>query len=143
MNQSSEANADNPYQSPQKDLEKQESNETGARRRFRKRLIPATLLWSISPLILLGYVVAAGIVLFVNIRYRWIEPNLESLKHLNQRVLSPPVVAHCVFAIAGAVCGIIAASAWMRGRWRRAVLLTSSFLLLMVLAGYVSSGMTE
>jgi hypothetical protein len=138
-NRSPEWENGNPYRSPEKTHEGP-LPQSEHRRRFRKRLIPATLLWSFCPVILLGYLCSIGTVVYVNVHRRWIEPDLEGLQYFNRRILSPPIVAHCIFGIAGALCGIFAASAWMRGNWRWAVVLTVSFCLLLAVVGYISSG---
>ncbi len=139
-NHATQSESGNPYRSPKKSDENDFSRQTSHRRRFRKRLVPATLLWLFSALILFGYLCAIGMVVYMNIQHRLIEPDLEELGYLNQLVLSPPIIAHCIFGIAGALCGIFAASAWMRGNWSRAVVLTGTFLLLMAFVGYIDAG---
>ncbi len=136
MSQLQSANADNPYRPPQRS-DQEESHDAETDHRFRSRVIPATLLWIISPLFFLGLLVPLFMILFFNIRYRWIEPDLEFLAYFNQLVICPPAVAFWAFGIGGSICGMISARAWMQGRWRRAATLTISFLLLIATASYI------
>lgn len=142
VNHSSQKNVENVYRTVHACCEQgSKVQEIGSV--FRKRLIPATVLGVIAPSILIAYLLFVGLCVYANIQYGWLDPDVEALSYINQRFVSPPVIVQCGFGIASSVCGIVAAFSWMRGRWRGAVTLTASFLLLIMLAIYVGSGMME
>jgi hypothetical protein len=105
--------ANNPYQAPQAPAIDAASLPT---KRFRLRLIPATLLYIFGGLGILGHLPVLGMRLWL-LATGGRQPVLRDV---------PPVWGSLAYVASGALA-IVAAAFWMRGRWKLAILATLVF----------------
>jgi ABC-type multidrug transport system permease subunit len=113
--------------------------ETTFPKRFRFRIIPGTvlLLFGIVSTLLIGTYIA--VLADATIQACWLHPNALEFESLQERPLSPPVIAAFVCWLVGTFFAYRAANAWYRGRWSRAARATIVIVVWMLLMAYVAN----
>ncbi len=128
-----------------KDSRRVQSEETNTEsatqvnRRFRKRIVPAIVLLLFSGMGMFGAGLYAYQVVSANIEHRLIAPNEKLLSSTNERLANPRHVASLLFTVAACIAGLIGTTAWMKGNWTRAILLTIWVFIYGGLANYIGS----
>ena len=107
-------------------------------RQFRRRIIPATLLFLIGAVQILGGAVMAVGAVFINLRYGWIVPNPDT-RTLNSVALTHANLTLWQLWFWSGVVAIGSAFAWLRGRWKLAWGTTGLWWLLAGLYSYLTS----
>jgi ABC-type Fe3+ transport system permease subunit len=133
----SEPDRSNPYRAPHASDERV-SAVPAPGRRFRFRVIPATLLWAVSALVLIWCSFMLGALAYFFVLQYWAASDPEELRFMLEELTKPPVIACFLSALSAGVCGMFGAAAWVRGRWQRAAVLSAAFILLLAFAGYVT-----
>ena len=108
------------------------------RRHFRRRIIPATLLFILGG----GWILVAagmyGAALYVHFQYGPIIP-LPETPTRNQLALTNANIFQRELELMSGIVAIVSACAWLRGRWRVAWATVALFLLLSGIHGATSS----
>ena len=108
-------------------------------RRFRFRIIPTTLLVIFGCLYTVGTGAYLIFAIYTEVQSRWLRPDPGYLELVQERQLSPQIVAAFSCAAVSTYFAFAAAITWFRGDWRlaaRRTLLLVIFLMLMAYIGF-------
>lgn len=130
----------NPYLSPATSIG-HDPQSSAPWRRLRFRLIPAVVLWALSAPILVIGLFGVCMLVIAYFQHVWIEHDPEAWEYLLKDVTNPPVVAVLLSTFGASLCGMWGGLAWMRGKWRLAIMLSIAFGLLIAFSGYLDAGL--
>lgn len=97
-------------------------------------MVPAVVLWVLSFICALAVVWCFGVLVYFNIRLRWLKPDPDFLRIIHEKFFSALAMMSVIGITASAISGRRAGTFWSKGMWKQALIWTVVFAIILLVA---------